>query len=223
VTEAPNRAGWLRRPVREPTPIPCGPGGSPSAPHHSGSGARNTAHSANAPEQPSWGRRTDRRSVRAAWSLLSQSHNSMRCPTTSLLWIALPCLPRNAGLARERGTDPLSNFAGLGVTRPALEETRYFPPTVVGDRRAEVALAPQVAKREARHDAWAETRFRQVSARVSRASCRGLLGARVDGHRRCSVCLEATASLRMAALSIALSLIVRSGSASRRTRRPPRP
>src|SRR5947209_3986794 len=54
----------------------------------------------------------------------------------------MPRLPRNAGLARERGTDPLSNFAGLGVTRPALEETRYFPPTVVGDRRAEVTLGP---------------------------------------------------------------------------------
>src|SRR5205085_11269547 len=54
----------------------------------------------------------------------------------------VPCCPRNAGLARERGTDPLPNFAGLGVTRPALEETRYFPPTVVGDRRAEVALGP---------------------------------------------------------------------------------
>src|ERR1700730_5761692 len=41
--------------------------------------------------------------------------------------------PRNPGLCRIRGTDPLSKFAGLGVARPALEETRYFPPIVVGD------------------------------------------------------------------------------------------
>ena len=33
-----------------------------------------------------------------------------------------------------------------------------------------------------------------VSARASRASCRGVLRARVDGHRRCSVCLEAALS-----------------------------
>jgi hypothetical protein len=39
-----------------------------------------------------------------------------------------------------------------------------------------------------------------------------MLRARVDGDRRCRLCLEATASLRRAALSIALSLIVRWGS-----------
>ena len=44
-----------------------------------------------------------------------------------------------------------------------------------------------------------------------RLSGRGTLRARFCCRRRCSFCLEATASLRMAALSIALSLIVRRG------------
>jgi len=69
-------------------------------------------------------------------------------------------------------------------------------------------------EREVRGDARAASRF--TSARVSRPwfhawLClgRGSLRARGCCCRRCSVCLEATAPLRMAALSVALSLIVR--------------
>jgi hypothetical protein len=36
----------------------------------------------------------------------------------------------------------------LGVARPALEETRYFPPIVVGDAERRSRSAPQVAKSE---------------------------------------------------------------------------
>jgi hypothetical protein len=36
-------------------------------------------------------------------------------------------------------------ICGLGVARPAFEETRYFLPIVVGDRRTDVTLVPQVA------------------------------------------------------------------------------
>src|SRR5207237_990488 len=78
-------------------------------------------------------------SVLAGFRLLASSSRA----TTQSALSRRTRYPRNAGLARERGTDPLSNFAGLGVTRPALEETPYFPPTVVGDRRAEVALGPR--------------------------------------------------------------------------------
>lgn len=49
---------------------------------------------------------------------------------------------RNSGLAGKRGTDPRSKFAGPGAARPAFEITRYFPPIVVGDRRADVTLGP---------------------------------------------------------------------------------
>ena len=49
-------------------------------------------------------------------------------------------------------------------------------------------------------------------AALPRLSGRSGLRARVVARRRCSFCLEATAPLGMAPLSIALSLIVRSGS-----------
>lgn len=32
------------------------------------------------------------------------------------------------------------------MARPAFEQTRYFPPVVVGDRQADLTLSPEVAK-----------------------------------------------------------------------------
>ena len=84
-----------------------------------------------------------------------------------------PRKPRNPGLCRKRGTDPLSKLAGLGVARPALEETRYFPPIVVGSAQRGSRSAPQVAN--GRCAATRGPRLAFTSARVSRAWCRGCL------------------------------------------------
>ncbi len=54
-------------------------------------------------------------------------------------------LPRKGGAGGATAYPLLPEFAGLGVARPALAEPRYFPRVVIGDRRAEVALAPLVA------------------------------------------------------------------------------
>jgi len=53
--------------------------------------------------------------------------------------------PRNSGLSHKRGADSLSKFfAGPGEARPALEETRYFPPFVARGRRWQVTPGPAV-------------------------------------------------------------------------------
>jgi len=106
-----------------------------------------------------------RQQGRRASSLGCAGRVPQRSPTASSMSSEprRPRNPRNAGLARERGTDPLSNFAGLGVTRPAFEETRYFPPTVVGDRRAEVTLGPAGGEYEVRASTAVETSFSVIS------------------------------------------------------------
>ena len=53
---------------------------------------------------------------------------------------------------------------------------------------------PLLLRRKGRRTTTRGPRLAFVSARLSRASCRGMLRARVDGHRRCSVCLIAMAT-----------------------------
>jgi len=59
-------------------------------------------------------------------------------------------LPHNAGFCRKRGTDPLLNFAGLGVARPAFGLTGYYAPIVAGDLRGEVMLDPAGGENQGR-------------------------------------------------------------------------
>ena len=51
-------------------------------------------------------------------------------------------LPRDAGLDRKRGTDPLAKIARLKAARPAFDAVRYFPAILVADRRADVTQEP---------------------------------------------------------------------------------
>ena len=67
--------------------------------------------------------------------------------------------PRNPGMARNQGTDPLSEFAGLPAARPAFDETRTSrrSSSETGDRRSR--WAPQVATSRSLGYAGRETCF----------------------------------------------------------------
>ena len=70
-----------------------------------------------------------------------------------------PCRPRKWGTIDKRGTDPLSKIAGLGAARSAFEATRYFPPILVGDRRADVTLGPAGGDEQVDHPLLVQPSF----------------------------------------------------------------